>query len=136
MLQALLASGALFQGMKAEATAKMQRMAVMAACAVVALIFFFIALMAFAVAAYIALVPHVGAVGAACIVGGVSTLIGAIILFVGTRERSPRIAAASAAPAANPLEEAIPNVSEAVAKQPVPWMIGALALGMFLARRR
>src|SRR5687768_2685972 len=134
MLQALLASGALFQGIKAEASAKLQRIAFMLACALVALIFLSVGLVALAGAAYFALIPHLGEVGAASMVGGVAILIAAILIAVGTHDRSAK-AATRKTPAAA-AESPLPGITEAVGAAPAPWLLGALALGMFLARKR
>jgi hypothetical protein len=133
MLQALLASGALFQGIKAEASARLQRIAFMLVCAVIALIFLSVGLLALAAAAYFALIPHFGEIGAASMVGGVAIVIAAILIAVGTHDRSAK-AATSKAPAA--ADSPLPGITEAVGAAPAPWLLGALALGMFLARKR
>jgi hypothetical protein len=135
MLQALLASGALFQGIKAEASAKLQRFAFMLACAVVALIFLSVGLLALAAAAYFALIPHLGEIGAASMVGGVAILIAAILIAVGTHDRSAK-AVTRKTPATSADDSPLPGISEAVGAAPAPWLLGALALGLFLARKR
>ena len=132
MLQALLASGALFQGLKAELTEKVQRTVFMIACGVVALLFLGVGLMALAVASYFALLPHLGEAGSAALVGGVALLIGLIIIAIGTRDRSAR-AATSAASAPN--NSPLPGVADAAANAPVPWLLGALILGLVLGKK-
>lgn len=133
MLQALLASGALLQGIKAEALARLQRLAFMLACAFAALIFLSIGLLALAAAAYFALIPHFGEVGAASMVGGVAILIALILIAVGTHDRSAK-AVTSKTPAGS--DSPLPGLTEAVGAAPAPWLLGALALGLFLGRKR
>ncbi len=133
MLQALLASGALFQSIKAEASARLQRLAFMLACAVAALMFLSVGLLALAVAAYFALIPHFGEIGAASMVGGVAILIALILIAVGTHDRSAK-AATRETPAAS--DSPLPGLTEAVGAAPAPWLLGALALGLFLGRKR
>jgi hypothetical protein len=133
MLQALLASGALFQSIKAEASARLQRLAFMLACAVAALMFLSVGLLALAVAAYFALIPHFGEIGAASMVGGVAILIALILIAVGTHDRSAK-AATSKTPAAS--DSPLPGLTEAVGAAPAPWLLGALALGLFLGGKR
>jgi hypothetical protein len=134
MLQALLASGALFQGIKAEASARLQRLAFMLACAVAALIFLSVGLLALAAAAYFALIPHFGEIGAASMVGGVAILIALILIAVGTHDRSAKAATSKTSPAAS--DSPLLGLTEAVGAAPAPWLLGALALGLFLARKR
>lgn len=134
MLQALLASGALFQGIKAEASAKIQRIVFMLAFALLALIFLSVGLLALAVAAYFALIPHFGEAGSAAMVGGGAILIAAILIAVGTHDRSQK-AATSKTPS-TAADSPLPGISEAVGSAPAPWLLGALALGLFLARKR
>lgn len=134
MLQTLLASGALFQGLKAEMSARAQRLGFMLACLVVALIFFSIALMALGVAAFILLTPIVGAAGAAGIVGGCALLIGLIILLIGTRKQTAH-AATTVAPASSPDATAFPGLANAAGQAPVPWLLGAMLLGLLLGRK-
>jgi hypothetical protein len=134
MLQALLASGALFQGLKAEIKERAQQLGFMLACAVVALIFFSIGLMALGVAAFILLTPIVGAAGAAGIVGGGAFLIGLIILLVGTRKKTAH-AATNAAPASSPSATAFPGLANAAGQAPIPWLLGAVILGLVLGKK-
>lgn len=146
MLQALLAGGAMLQGLKAEMAAKAQQIGVLIACAIIALIFMLIGLIALGIASAVLLTPYLGAAGAWGVVGGVALLIGGIVILAGTRTRPaprrvvapvPLVAPVAAAP--GPLEglvTALPIVSSAVSAAPVPIMIGALALGIILGRRR
>jgi protein-S-isoprenylcysteine O-methyltransferase Ste14 len=133
MLQALLASGALFSGIKAEATARAERLAFMLAMAVVALVFLLVGLGALAFAASLALEPRFGLPAAIAIVGGVAILIAAILIFVGTHKKSAT-AATSKKPAAS-ANSALPGIAESAGQQPVPWLLGALALGLMLGRK-
>jgi hypothetical protein len=135
MLQTLLASGALFQGLKAEMNSRARQLGFMVACAVVALIFFSIGLMALGVAAFILLTPIVGAAGAAGIVGGGAFLTGLIILLIGTRKKTAH-AATSAAPVSAPSTTPFPGLANAAAQAPIPWLLGAMILGLVLARKR
>jgi hypothetical protein len=142
MLQTLLASGALLQGFKAEMAYKAQRAGMIAACAVVALVFASIGLLALAVAAAIMLTPHLGAAGATATVGGVALLVAAIVMWAATRRPVPVAVAAPAyvAPVAAPfagagLAAALPSMAAAAAAAPVPLMVGALVLGIVLGRR-
>ncbi len=134
MLQTLLASGALFQGLKAEMKGRARQLGFMVACAFVALIFFSIGLMALGVAVFILLTPIVGAAGAAGIVGGGAFLIGLISLLVGTRKQTAH-AATIAAPATSPSAAAVPGLANAAAQAPIPWLLGAMILGLVLGRR-
>jgi Putative Actinobacterial Holin-X, holin superfamily III len=133
MLQALLASGALFSGIKAEATARVERIAFMLVMAVLALVFLVVGLGALAFAASIALEPRLGLPGAIAAVGGVAILIAAILVFVGTHKKSAT-AATSKKPAAAS-NSALPGIADAAGQAPVPWLIGALALGLMLGRK-
>jgi hypothetical protein len=142
MLNTLLAGGALLQGFKAEMTLKARHAAVLAVFGILALVFFGVGLLALALAAGIALAPHVGGAGAAAIVGGSALVIAALLIWVGTR---PRTAAAAASapvrPVAQPLGGADPlaavaGLSALAASAPVPLMVGALVLGLVLGRRR
>jgi hypothetical protein len=133
MLQALLASGALFSGIKAEATARAQRIAFMAAMGVLALIFLLVGLVALAAAASIALEPRLGLPGAIAAVGGVAILIALILVFVGTHKKTATAATTNKpATAAN---SALPGIAESAGQAPVPWLLGALALGLMLGRK-
>jgi hypothetical protein len=133
MLQTLLASGALFQGLKAEIKGRARQLGFMVACAVVALIFFSIGLMALGVAAFILLTPIVGAAGAAGIVGGGAFLIGLTILLVGSRKKTAH-AATSAVPASSSAT-ALPGLANAAGQAPIPWLLGAMILGLVLGRK-
>jgi hypothetical protein len=133
MLQALLASGALFSGIKAEAVARAQRIAFMAAMGVLALVFLIVGLGALATAASIALEPQLGLAGAIAAVGGIAILIALVLVLVGTHKKTAT-AATSDKPAAA-ANSALPGISEAAGQAPVPWLIGALALGLMLGRK-
>jgi hypothetical protein len=133
MLQALLASGALFSGIKAEATARVERTVFMIAMAVVALVFLLVGLIALAAAASLVLEPRLGLPGAIAAVGGVAILIALILIFVGTHKKSAA-AATSKKPAAS-ANSALPGIAESAGQQPVPWLLGALALGLMLGRK-
>ena len=133
MLQALLASGALFSGIKAEASARAQRIAFMLAMAIVALVFLLVGLGALATAAAIALEPRLGLSGAVAVVGGVAILIALILVAVGTHKKSAT-AATSRQPASS-ADSSLPGIADAAGQAPVPWLLGALALGLFLGRK-
>ncbi|BCJ90504.1 hypothetical protein IZ6_12390 [Terrihabitans soli] len=133
MLQALLASGALFSGIKAEATARAQRIAFMIAMSVVALVFLLVGLGALATAAAIMLEPQLGLPGAIAAVGGVAIVIALILVLVGTHKKSAT--AATTKTPANAANSAIPGIAESASQQPVPWLLGALALGLMLGRK-
>ncbi|MFC5068815.1 phage holin family protein [Flaviflagellibacter deserti] len=135
MLQTLLASGALFQGLKAEMNSRARQLGFMVACAVVALILFSIGLMALGVAAFILLTPIVGAAGAAGIVGGGAFLIGLMILLIGTRKKTAH-AATSAGPVSAPSTTPFAGLANAAAQAPIPWLLGAMILGLVLGRKR
>src|SRR5690606_10115204 len=90
MLQALLASGALFSGVKAEIAERTQRYVFMAVMGLVALLFVLVGLGALATSAAIALEPQLGLAGAVAVVGGGALLIAAILVMVGTHRRSGR----------------------------------------------
>ncbi|MGQ4272946.1 phage holin family protein [Terrihabitans sp. B22-R8] len=141
MLKTLLASGALFQGVKAQLSATAQRAGVILVFGIIALVFFGVGLAALAVAAAIALMPHLGAAGAAASVGGGALVIAALLIWIGTRDRAPK-AAPVARPVVGPsyspyagLSEALPELSRAAASAPLPLMVGALVLGLVLGRR-
>ena len=133
MLQALLASGALFSGIKAEATARAQRFAFMAVMAILALVFLLVGLGALAAAASIALEPQLGLAGAIAVVGGIAILIAAILVFVGTHKKTAT-SATSNKPSAS-ANSALPGIAESAGQAPVPWLLGALALGLMLGRK-
>ena len=145
MLKTLLAGGALLQGVKAEMAYKAQRAGTIAACALIALVFASIGFLALSVAAVILLTPHLGAAGATATVGGAALLVAVIVMWAGTRQPAPRavpVAAAYAAPVvAAPalgvpgLVAALPGLAAATAAAPLPWMVGALVLGVVLGRR-
>lgn len=133
MLQALLASGALFSGIKAEATARAERIAFMLAMAVVALVFLLVGLGALAFAASIALEPRLGLPGAIAVVGGIAILIAAILVFVGTHKKTATAATSKKPGAAS--ASALPGIADSAGQAPVPWLLGALALGLMLGRK-
>jgi amino acid transporter len=133
MLQALLASGALFSGIKAEATARAQRYAFMAAMGIIALVFLLVGLGALATAASIALEPQLGLPGAIAAVGGIAILIALILVFVGTHKKTAT--AATTDKPATAANSALPGIAESAGQQPVPWLLGALALGLMLGRK-
>lgn len=133
MLQALLASGALFSGIKAEATARAQRMAFMIAMSIVALVFLLVGLMALAAAASIALEPRLGLAGAIAAVGGGAIAIAGILVLVGTHKKSATAATSNKPGAAS--NSALPGIADSAGQAPVPWLLGALALGLMLGRK-
>jgi hypothetical protein len=142
MLNTLLAGGALLQGFKAEMTLKARHAAVLAVFAILALVFLGVGLLALALAAGIALAPHVGGAAAAALVGVCAVGIASLLIWVGTRPRTAAAAAsAPLAPAAQPLAgvdplAAIAGLSAIAASKPVPLMVGALVIGLMLGRRR
>jgi hypothetical protein len=133
MLQALLASGALFSGIKAEVTERLQRLAFMAAFGLFALLFLFVGLLALAAAAAVALEPRLGLAGAIAVVGGGAILIALVLVLIGTHKKTAR-AATTDTPAAA-ADSPFPGLAEAAGQAPVPWLLGALALGLFLGRK-
>jgi hypothetical protein len=133
MLQALLASGALFSGIKAEATARAQRLAFMAVMGIIALVFLLVGLGALATAGAIALEPRLGLPGAVALVGGVAILIALILVAVGTHKKTATAATTDRPSAAS--QSSLPGIADAAGQQPVPWLLGALALGLYLGRK-
>jgi hypothetical protein len=133
MLQALLASGALFSGIKAEATARAQRIAFMVVMGVIALVFLLVGLGALAAASAIALEPRLGLAGAIAIVGGIAILIALILVAIGTHKQTAT-AATTKKPAAA-ANSSFPGIADAAGQAPVPWLLGALALGLMLGRK-
>jgi hypothetical protein len=132
MLQALLASGALFSGIKAEATARAQRLGFMLAMAVVALVFLLVGLMAIAAAASLALEPRFGLPVAIAIVGGCAIGIAGVLILIGTHKKTATAATNNSSAAAN---SSMPGLADAAGNAPVPWLLGALALGLMLGRK-
>ena len=133
MLQALLASGALFSGIKAEATARAQRIAFMAVMGIIALVFMLVGLGALATAAAIALEPELGLPGAAAAVGGAAIVIAGILVMIGTRRETATAATTNKPKAA--ANSSLPGIADAAGQAPVPWLLGALALGLMLGRK-
>ena len=133
MLQALLASGALFSGIKAEAEARIKRLALMLALGIVALLFLLVGLVALAAASALALEPQLGLAGAIAVVGGVAILIALLLVLIGTHRKTAS-AATSDQPAAA-ADSPFPGLADAAGKAPVPWLLSALALGLFLVRK-
>lgn len=134
MLQALLASGALFSGIKAEVEARAKRFAFMAVMAVIALLFLLVGLGALAAASALALAPHTGLPGAVAIVGGAALLIALVFVMVGTHRKTAAAATAETSSAAAS-DTAFPGLADAAGQAPIPWLLGALALGVFLGRK-
>jgi hypothetical protein len=133
MLQALLASGALFSGIKAEATARAQRIAFMVVMGIIALVFLMVGLGALATAASLALEPRFGLAGAIAIVGGVAIVIALILVLVGTHKKTATAATSDKPGAA--ANSSLPGLADAAGNAPVPWLLGALALGLMLGRK-
>lgn len=133
MLRALLASGALLQGLKASISAQVGRIATLAGGALVALIFFNIGLAALAFAAAIALTQLVGGALAAAIVGLGAILIGALVMWVASRASRGPASASSTASSTSSGFPALPGMS-AGGTPPLPWMLAAAAIGLLLAR--
>jgi hypothetical protein len=143
MLKTLLASGALLQGVKAEMSAKAQRFGMVLVCGVIAVVFMGVGLAAIAVAAAIALTPTLGAAGAAGAVGGTALVIAGIIVYAATRPPAAPAAAAPVSPLTSQyqgpaagINAALPGIASAASAAPLPWMIGALVLGVVLGSRR
>ena len=132
MLQALLASGALFSGIKAEAEARAKRLAFMLAMGVVALLFLLVGLGALSTAAALALEPQLGLPGAIAVVGGAAILIAVVLVLIGTHRKTAAAATSNPAAAA---DSPFPGLADAAGQAPVPWLLGALALGLFLGRK-
>ncbi len=134
MLQALLASGALFSGIKAEISERAERYAFMAAMGLAALLFVLVGLGALAVAASLALAPQLGMPGAVAAVGGGALIIAAILILIGTSRKTAR-AATRDAPASSGADTPFAGLADAAGQAPVPWLVGALALGILLGRK-
>lgn len=133
MLQALLASGALFSGIKAEAEARAKRLAFMLALGVVSLLFLLVGLGALSAAAALVLEPQLGLPGAIAVVGGGAILIALVLVFIGTHRKTA--AAATSNSPASAADSPFPGLADAAGQAPVPWLLGALALGLFLGRK-
>ena len=133
MLQALLASGALFSGIKAEAEARVKRLAFMLALGVVALLFLLVGLASLAAASALALEPQLGLPGAIAVVGGMAVLIALILVAIATHRKAAAAAVAKQPAAA--ADSPFPGLADAAGQAPVPWLLGALALGLFLGRK-
>jgi hypothetical protein len=132
MLRGLLSAGAMIGPLKAEIAARTRHVAVLAAAAVVCLLFVTVGLLALALAAIAVLEPLVGLAVAAAITGGAAILIGLIVLLIasstGTARRPSRRAAATAS-------DATAQLQKSVAASPLTWLLGAALVGLILGRR-
>jgi len=136
MLRALLASGAVLQAVKADASARLQRKITLVVCALIAMMMIFLALVAFGIAAAIALAPQTGAAWATAIVGGAALLIGLLVLLIGVqRGRAPERIVPARSPAETAAAAALGEMGLGRGGNPVPWMVGAVILGLLLGRR-